>query len=92
MEMARCIRAPSSRLDRPTGYALWTCAPWRDAVVGVCGAARPRRGRAKLAEATRPWRAAQAGFETVFGRSDATACREVLLGIAYDQRLSGLRE
>src|SRR5260370_1152012 len=40
MEMARCIRAPSSRLDRPTGYALWTCTPWRDAVAGVCGAAR----------------------------------------------------
>src|SRR5260370_19023345 len=55
MEMARCIRAPSSRLDRPTGYALWTCAPWGDAVVGVFGARRLRRGPGSTAAPHAPW-------------------------------------
>jgi DNA-binding MarR family transcriptional regulator len=49
-------------------------------------------GEAKRREARRLWQTAQDRFDEVFGKDAAADLRATLLGIAYDERLAGLRD
>ena len=49
------------------------------------------KGKAKYREGLRLWRVPQDRFEQVFGRSEATALRATLLGIAHHERLASLK-
>jgi hypothetical protein len=46
----------------------------------------------KLKEAKRLWQGAQDRFNDVFGQADAKRLRQTLLGIAANDRLSGLKD
>ena len=53
--------------------------------------ALPSKGKAKYREGLRLWRVPQDRFEQLFGRSEATALRATLLGIAHHERLASLK-
>jgi DNA-binding MarR family transcriptional regulator len=50
------------------------------------------KGKAKYREGARAWQLAQDRFDEVFGRAEASALRATLLNIAYDERLSKLKD
>jgi DNA-binding MarR family transcriptional regulator len=50
------------------------------------------QGKARLVKARRLWARAQERFNAVFGESEATQLRSVLLRIANDERLARLRD
>lgn len=73
----------------------------RDRLIALQESAADRRrrhvvltaeGRTKLQEARRLWQKAQERFNTVFGEAEAQALRNVLLSIAYDDRLTRLAD
>jgi DNA-binding MarR family transcriptional regulator len=51
-----------------------------------------KTGAVKFKEAKRLWQGAQDRFNDVFGQADAKRLRETLLGIAANDRLSGLTD
>jgi DNA-binding MarR family transcriptional regulator len=50
------------------------------------------KGKAKSKEGLRLWAIAQDRFETIYGHSEAAALRRTLLGIAYHERLTKLKD
>lgn len=50
------------------------------------------KGKAKAKEGLRLWSIAQDRFEDVYGRSEAAGLRRALLGIAYQERLTKLKD
>jgi DNA-binding MarR family transcriptional regulator len=50
------------------------------------------KGKAKFKEGANAWRIAQERFEEIFGRTDARALRQTLLGLAYDDRFGKLKD
>jgi DNA-binding MarR family transcriptional regulator len=50
------------------------------------------KGKAKCKEGVRLWATAQHRFEDVYGRSEAATLRQMLLGIAHDERLATLKD
>jgi DNA-binding MarR family transcriptional regulator len=50
------------------------------------------KGKAKCREGVRAWQTAQDRFEEVLGRSETNALRSTLLGLAYNDRLTKLKD
>ena len=50
------------------------------------------KGKAKCKEGARLWATAQHRFEAIHGRPEAAALRRTLLDIAYDDRLTALKD
>jgi DNA-binding MarR family transcriptional regulator len=50
------------------------------------------KGKAKYREGARAWQLAQDRFDEVFGPAEASTLRATLLNIAYDERLSKLKD